>query len=102
VRACPACGSERVRRAPLLLLAIVEPIVGRRRYQCGDCAWTGWKHRLRRRSDAPALPDRRISIRSAAWFVAAVLILIVLSSLLIISCERIELHKEFVAALKVA
>ena len=42
-------GSERLKGAPLL---VVSPMAGllfvRRRYRCPDCAWRGWKYRLRR------------------------------------------------------
>jgi hypothetical protein len=54
VQACPECGCSRFKRAPLLLLAVFEPIVRRWRYRCAGCGWIGWMHRLERQVKPPS------------------------------------------------
>lgn len=88
----PACGSSRLKSAPLPVVgAIVGLVVGRRRYRCADCRWTGWKHRLRRRSDgaSTSLHVRTTPDRRAIWFFI-VSLLVVASVPLLRSCESGE------------
>ena len=74
---CPSCGSDRLKAAPLPIISLLAaPVVPRRRYRCADCRWTGWKHRLRRRSDATAsasLQQRETPDAPALWFFVLVL-----------------------------
>lgn len=48
---CPRCASDRLKSAQVPLVSLAMMVIGRHRYRCADCAWTGWKHRLRRRSN---------------------------------------------------
>ena len=92
---CPACGSDRLKRAPLPVVSVLAgAVMRRRRYRCADCGWTGWRHRLRRRSDslAVSLQPRELPEGRAWWFFGLALTLFVLTSVLLVqSCEsRIE------------
>jgi hypothetical protein len=55
VQSCPDCGASRFKRAPLLLLAILEPLVRLRRYRCTRCGRASWKPRLEREVKPPPL-----------------------------------------------
>jgi hypothetical protein len=89
--ACPACGSNRLKGAPLPLVSLIlTPLFPRRRYRCADCRWSGWKRRLRRRHDAWNIgslgrsPDAN---ERAVWSLLPVLALLVLwSALMSRSC----------------
>ena len=91
---CPSCGSDRLKKAPIPLLSLaVEPLVRRRRYQCGDCKWVGWKRRLRRstRTVNGSIQAGNSTDRKAILFSVAVLTMMtVASGMLITSCERVE------------
>ncbi len=61
---------------------------GRHRYRCADCGWTGWKHRLRRRSLALDSGRREPVERRAIWFAGAVLTFILVTFILLVrSCQ---------------
>lgn len=87
---CPACRSIRLRSAPIPVIGILAaPLLPRRRYQCADCRWTGWKHRLRRRSEIQALRSHRgleDGARATSFLIVSVLVLLVISAVLIASC----------------
>jgi hypothetical protein len=73
-----------------LVSAFTGPLVRRYRYACADCHWTGWKPRLRRRSDAGTvtLQQRTQPESRALWFFIAVVgFLLVTTVLLMRSCE---------------
>ena len=91
---CPACGSDRLKRASVAVIGpLLALISGRRRYRCADCRWTGWKHRLRRRSDAATsgvqLP--RPASTNAIWFFLLVVgIIVTTSAMLLNGCQGSE------------
>jgi hypothetical protein len=75
------------------MIALAGPLVGMRRYRCADCGWTGWKHRLRRRSSANevSLLQREAPESRALWFGIGVLTFIVITTVLLLrSCEPAE------------
>src|SRR5207237_10023097 len=88
---CPACGSERLKGAPLLLVsAVASPVVHRRRYQCSSCDWKGWKHRLQRRRGVSSgtAKQKTLSDRRAVSLALGVIAFVVLvAALLLRSCE---------------
>jgi hypothetical protein len=91
---CPVCGSDRLKSAPVAVIGpLLTLISGRRRYRCADCRWTGWKHRLRRRSDATAsgvqLPQSAST--NAIWFFLMVVgIIVTTSAMLLNGCQGAE------------
>lgn len=82
---CPACGSERLKSAPIPIVDSVARLVsGRRRYKCAACGWAGWRRRLRRRhDDVPSLTPRQKPQSSAVWFFVFVVIFLVASGVLL-------------------
>jgi hypothetical protein len=80
-----------LKHAPIpAVSAVVSSLADRRRYQCADCRWTGWKRRLLRRPDAPAttLQPREVPQARAVWFFAAVVVFILVVGILLVrSCE---------------
>ena len=95
MRPCPRCGSDRLKRAPLLLLAVAEPIVGRRRYRCPGCGWTGWKHRLKRLPRPSSKQAGSTPGRKAVWFFVIALTLVVLASgMIIANCQGAEPRRQ--------
>jgi hypothetical protein len=77
---CPACGSDRLKSAPVFLASPVMSLAGRRRYRCAACGWHGWKHRLRRRRNGSgALVERKTPAVPAAAFFIVILLALVLS-----------------------
>jgi len=88
---CPKCGSDRLKGAPTPVVSLLaRAVTRRRRYRCGDCGWTGWKHRLRRRSDSLAVSrqPRETAERRAWWFFGLFVGILVLASVLLVrNCE---------------
>jgi hypothetical protein len=87
---CPSCGSQHLKGAPLPLVSpIAARLVSRRRYRCSDCAWSGWKHRLRRlgQSTSALSADEAPEARATWFFVLLVGLLLTASIMLVRSCE---------------
>lgn len=89
---CPRCRSERIRSAPLPLVGSVLTLVtAKRRYQCADCHWRGWHHRLQRRHGASmgvTLQQAEVPQAPALWFAAAVMtFFLVVTGLLVRGCD---------------
>jgi hypothetical protein len=88
---CPECGSNRLKGAPVPLVSVlIGAVTRRRRYKCADCQWTGWKHRLRRRSDSLAvgLQPRELPEARAWWFFGLMVGLLGLAAVLLAqNCE---------------
>jgi hypothetical protein len=90
VTGCPRCRSDRLKSAPLPGVDLfVASTTGRHRYRCGDCGWTGWKHRLRRRSGMADTGLQRASVEGRAiWFAGTVLAILVITAILLVrGCE---------------
>ncbi len=46
---CPSCAAGHLKRAHRLTVdAPLQMSLGKRRYYCAECGWTGWKRRLHR------------------------------------------------------
>lgn len=86
---CPSCGSQRLKGAPLPLVGpVAERLFSRRRYRCTECAWRGWKHRMRRLGKPTSLIETDSPRARATWFfVLLVGLLLTASILLVRSCE---------------
>ena len=87
---CPSCGSQHLKGAPLALVSpIAARLVSRRRYRCSDCAWRGWKHRLRRlgQPSGTLIADEAPQARATWFFTLLVGLLVTASIMLVRSCE---------------
>jgi hypothetical protein len=89
---CPACGADRLKGAPLpLISAVVFPFIHRYRYRCSSCRWSGWKRRLKSHGDIHGGTIRHRSskdVRAVSFAIALVLFLVIVTSLLVGSCEH--------------
>jgi hypothetical protein len=79
-----------LRSRPIPLVDGAAKWIGaRRRYQCTQCGWAGWHHRLRRRSDSVAVQARSAgNARSLAALAIAVGLLLISGSLLSRACAE--------------
>lgn len=75
---------------PLPLIDGAAKWIGaRRRYQCTQCGWAGWHHRLRRRSDSVAVQARSSgNARPLAALAIAVGLLLISGALLSRACAE--------------
>ena len=89
---CPSCGSERLKGAPLLVVSpMAELLFVRRRYRCPDCAWRGWKHRLRRLGKPATLILNEAPQARATWFFVLLLALLLTAAVMLVrSCAPSE------------
>jgi hypothetical protein len=73
--------------------AILAPVTRRRRYKCTECNWTGWKHRLRRRSGSGGTDMGGSAMSSGAMYFSAVVVLfvLVLAGMLVGNCGMVSL-----------
>jgi len=87
---CGKCGADRLKAAPVPIVDATARLLGlKRRYRCSVCGWTGWRHRLRRRSDdVPSLSQRETAAKPAVTFFVLIVILLLISAVLLVrGCE---------------
>lgn len=85
---CPVCGSHRLARAPFTAVNVVTaPFSSKRRYQCANCDWVGWKHRLRRAA-ADKGKRRRRDRKAVAFAIGALVFLLVATLFLMRNIDR--------------
>jgi len=84
---CPACGSDRLKRASPAVIPTLSR-AGKRRYVCIECGWTGWKHRLQPRSTAGTMPRQRRR-RDAKAIVFGIGIVVFLIAIAIVLYENL-------------
>src|ERR1700687_4093381 len=89
---CPSCGSQPLKGAPLPVVSLAAELLSlRRRYRCSDCAWHGWKHRLRRIGKPSSLIDTEAPKARAIWFSVLLFgLLLTASFTLLRSCQPSE------------
>ena len=88
---CPTCGSERLKAAPVFAVdALRGALDRRRRYRCSACGWSGWKHRLKRRSSGETnLTPNAAPAGRAVWFALVVVaVLAVSGAMFTSSCQE--------------
>ena len=86
MKGCPSCGADRLKAAPVPIVdALLSVLVRRRRYRCVECAWVGWRHRLRRHTNEPS--SQRSTQASAAVLIGFIaVVLLIGGGLLMESC----------------
>lgn len=78
---CPKCGAGHLKRAHgVTVVALFRIPLGKRRYRCAECGWTGWKRRLLRRERGSRRPrtDLRVAKDTVTAFLVTMALLVVL------------------------
>src|SRR4051794_32723943 len=90
IAGCAQCGADRLKSVPIPIADSAARWLGlKRRYRCTVCGWTGWRHRLRRRSDdVPSLNPRQGAAKPAiSLFVLVIIFLLVSATMLARGCD---------------